>query len=254
MGKIWTMILLGALLIGLPKPSSSSGSDVGVKVGDFLVLEVRGNLKIELHCGLGEHTGDEIGLMTVNITDVEGYDVTMHIVYGTIGECDYTCNILAYNTTGIIRANLSEGDLIWNDAPYIINRTEVESVLGVEREVNYLEISWSYYGIYLDAMWRWDRYTGCLVEFNLTYVNSSGTYYIYEKLIQASFITTQTTSTSTTLTGEGTSTEEGKTTNEETIELLQHKIHGVSLAQIVAVTAVSILTVVAVILMRRKTQ
>jgi len=71
------------------------------------------------------------------------------------------------NTTLIIAANLTEGDLVTPTEEARINRTETQRYLGVDRTVNIFELTSSIEGVEFSASFIYDQITGLLLDYSI---------------------------------------------------------------------------------------
>jgi PKD repeat protein len=130
----------------------------GVHVGDWAAYTASGNVP-----GISE-----ILLATINVTSVEGSNLTLVTTLlsfnGTISYQNMTQDIRTFNFL-IMASNLMAGDIPWIGPPFVINSTITGTFVGATRSANI--ISYSQFGA--TVLGQWDQLSGLLLFYNATF-------------------------------------------------------------------------------------
>lgn len=150
-------------ILCLTVPVSAAEYKVGVKTGDWVIY---GNYEVV-------DTGDEGSIPAWSKLEVSAV-ADQKVLFFANGfyrngtEFYYHMErSITSNTTLIIGANLTEGDLVTPAEEARINRTETRKYLGVDRTVNIVEFTRSIEGVEFSALFVYDQATGLLLEYRI---------------------------------------------------------------------------------------
>ena len=144
---------------------SSTTSQPGVTVGTTANYDL--TVTVDPYDPSFPYDGPQNGTIEVEVTEINGNNVTFTTSFIEDGVIESswiditTGKISAEDEVhALIASNLTDGDKIYNELPYHITNTFLQTLLGTERLIN------EYYSP--EIRYRWDRSTGLLVSMQRT--------------------------------------------------------------------------------------